>query len=389
MRLNGRHTFDKPLVMKPALPCFLLLLIQLSLTAQHPFKTRHLFIITTDGFRWQEIFTGADPDLINNTRYVRDTALIRRLYWDEDISLRRTRLMPFFWNVIAEKGQLYGNRIYDNKVDVRNLYKVSYPGYNEIFTGYTDPGIVINLPRYNHNVNILEFLNAKKQYQGKVVAFSSWNVFPFILNQERSQLPLNSGYETMTGEDRDSTIQLINRVQDNISPKTHCRHDWLTFMNAQEYIEQHHPSVVFIGLGETDEFAHSRHYDLYLQQATAIDKMISDLWYYVQTDPFYKDNTTLIITTDHGRGSRSYNWSNHSLLTPGSSQTWLAAIGPDVDPLGEIRTNQQIYEKQLAATITALLGEPFQSDHKIGKAISFTSSPFTNSIAGSKDLGSK
>jgi hypothetical protein len=375
--------------MKPAFFCFFLLLIQISLTAQQPFKTQHLFIITTDGFRWQEIFTGADPDLIANPRYVKDTTLLRRLFWDEDLSLRRVKLMPFFWNVIAAKGQLYGNRLYENKVNVSNLYKVSYPGYNEIFSGYADPRIVINLPRNNHNVNILEFLNAKKEYQGKVVAFSSWNVFPFILNQERNQLPLNSGYEPMTGEERDSTIGLINRVQDNISAKTHCRHDWLTFMNAQEYIEQHHPSVVFIGLGETDEFAHAHHYDLYLQQASAIDKMISDLWYYVQTDPFYKDNTTFIITTDHGRGSHVNNWSNHSLFTPGSAQTWLAVIGPDIEPLGEIKTNQQLYEKQLAATITRMLGEPFLSEHKTGMAIQFASSPYKNSFAGTKEAGSK
>jgi Type I phosphodiesterase / nucleotide pyrophosphatase len=374
--------------MKPAICCFFLVLTCLFLTAQTVSKTQHIFIITTDGFRWQELFTGADPDLIGNPKFVRDTALLRQLYWDEEVEKRRAMLMPFFWNVIAAKGQLYGNRLYENKVNVSNFYKVSYPGYNEIFTGYADPGIVLNLPRNNRNVNILEFLNAKKEYQGKVVAFSSWNVFPFILNEERNQLPMNSGYESMTGEDSDSTFQLINKVQENVSHKTHCRHDLLTFLNAQEYIEEHHPSVVFIGFGETDEFAHAHHYDLYLKQAATIDKMISDLWYYVQTDPFYKDNTTFIITTDHGRGNRSFNWSNHSLLTPGSAQTWLAVLGPEVEPLGEIKTNQQLYQKQLAATITRLLGEPFESTHRIGRAISFVAMPM-NGIADSHQMGGK
>ena len=364
--------------MKPALLCFFLALICYRSSAQLPSKTRHVFIITTDGFRWQEVFTGADPRLISDSRYVKDTALMRRLYWDEDPAGRRSKLMPFFWNVIATQGQLYGNRYYDNKVNVKNLYKISYPGYNEILTGYTDPGIVINLPRYNHNINILEFLNTKEAFHGKVVAFSSWNVFPFILNRERNQLPINSGYEPIQGEEGDSTFQLINQVQAGVVHKTHCRHDWLTFLNAREYVEEHHPSVVFIGLGETDEFAHAHHYDLYLQQAAAVDKMICDLWYFVQTDPFYKDQTTFIITTDHGRGSSNFNWSNHSLFTPGSAQTWLAVLGPDVEPVGEVKVNQQLYQKQLAATITGLLGEPFESPHKIGKAISFNSTPVTS-----------
>ena len=30
---------------------------------------RRLIIITFDGLRWQELFTGADPDLIENGRY--------------------------------------------------------------------------------------------------------------------------------------------------------------------------------------------------------------------------------------------------------------------------------------------------------------------------------
>ncbi|MES1159731.1 MAG: hypothetical protein ABUM51_03170, partial [Bacteroidota bacterium] len=50
--------------------------------SQPPPKTRHLFIITIDGFRWQEVFTGADPSLVANENYVKDTVLTRQLYWD-------------------------------------------------------------------------------------------------------------------------------------------------------------------------------------------------------------------------------------------------------------------------------------------------------------------
>jgi len=62
--------------------------------------------------------------------------------------------------------------------------------------------------------------------------------------------------------------------------------------------------MVFLGLGETDEFAHQGRYDQYLQKAHQFDQMIAELWYFVQTDPFYKDNTIFLITTDHGGGVR-------------------------------------------------------------------------------------
>ena len=355
--------------MKPISLLIALLFISLFTAAQNLPQTENIFIITTDGFRWQELFTGADSALINSTDVVEDTSIAKQMFWNRDVLARRKMLMPFFWNVIAKNGQLYGNRFFGNKSNAANPYKISYPGYNEIFTGYTDRNIIINYPKENPNINILEYLNKQEKYQGKVVAFSSWSVFPYILNEKRSGFTVNSGYENMQDENGDTTFQLINKLQDNVVEKNQTRYDWLTFLNAKEYIQQHHPKIVFIGLGETDEFAHEAHYDKYLQHANAVDKMISDLWYYVQTNSFYKNKTTFIITTDHGRGKKTFNWSNHSLFTNGSAQTWLAMIGPGITPLGEMKEEQQIYQKQIASTIALLLGQQFQTTHKIGKPL--------------------
>src|ERR1700730_9391124 len=137
-------TFGKPIKMKYFLP-YLAALLCLPATAQEPppsradhAKTKKLFIITIDGFRWQEIFTGADPLLIANSDYVRDTVLAGQLYWGSTPQARRKKLLPCFWRTIAEEGRIYGNRLLGNKVNVRNFYKISYPGYNEMFTGHTD-----------------------------------------------------------------------------------------------------------------------------------------------------------------------------------------------------------------------------------------------------------
>src|ERR1043165_1526158 len=114
--------------------CILLMLLAgaicLSVAAQPAARTKHLFIITIDGFRWQEVFTGADPLLVGNPEYVRDTALTREMYWDSSAEVRRKKLLPFFWGTLAERGRLYGNRLNGNKVNVRNWLRISYPGYN-------------------------------------------------------------------------------------------------------------------------------------------------------------------------------------------------------------------------------------------------------------------
>ncbi len=339
------------------------------LTIAQAQETKNVFIITIDGFRWQEIFNGADSSLINDPQYVQDTALIKQSYWCADVTERRKKLMPFFWNVISANGQLYGNRQFNNNVNVTNFFKISYPGYSEIITGYPDPLTIPNIPIRNRNTNILEYLNDMPAYHNKVAAFTSWNIFPYIFNKKRSGFIQNSGYENLDETDSSETNTLINEVQDGIVKKTHTRHDELTFLSSMEYVKQHKPRVVFLGFGETDEFAHVGKYDMYLTQAAKIDRMIAELWYYVQTDPYYKNTTTFIITTDHGRGKKPSSWHTHGLFTKGSGDAWLALIGPDVTPGGEMKIAQQHYQKQIAATVAALLGERFAANHIVAGAI--------------------
>ncbi|HEY6899091.1 MAG TPA: alkaline phosphatase family protein [Puia sp.] len=361
--------------MKSILPVLVALLPAFSSRAQEArlsaaapaARTKHLVIITIDGFRWQEVFTGADPKLVANEDYVQDTALTKSLYWDSSAELRRRKLMPFFWNTIAEKGSLYGNRLAGNKVNVRNWYKISYPGYNEILTGHTDAFSSPNLAINNRHVNVLEYLNASTEYRGKVAVFTSWNVFPYILNESRSHLPVNSGYERLN-EKGVADAALIDSVQGTMRP-ARTRHDMLTFLSAREYMQLHHPSVLFLGFGETDECAHDGRYDLYLQKAADLDRMIADLWYAIQTDPYYKDSTTLLITTDHGRSWKPNKWTTHGFWAEGSGETWMAVLGPDIQPEGELRRHGQVYQKQIAATIASLLGDPVAPGHPPGRAI--------------------
>jgi phosphoglycerol transferase MdoB-like AlkP superfamily enzyme len=124
--------------------------------------------------------------------------------------------------------------------------------------------------------------------------------------------------------------------------------------------------VVYLALGETDEHAHHGRYDLYLEQANAIDRQIAKLWHWIQSTPGYKDNTTILITTDHGRGSRDSKWTSHSAFIQGSSQTWLALLGPGIEPLGEMKEEQQFFQYQIAKTIASLVGEPYQAGMKVG-----------------------
>ncbi|MBO9659633.1 MAG: hypothetical protein J7527_12490, partial [Chitinophagaceae bacterium] len=52
--------------------------------SQPPIKVKpaqNLIIVTIDGFRWQELFGGADEQLISNEKYTADAETMKTLYW--------------------------------------------------------------------------------------------------------------------------------------------------------------------------------------------------------------------------------------------------------------------------------------------------------------------
>jgi hypothetical protein len=211
--------------MKHTLVVFCVLLF-LSGISQSSSKTKNVFIVTIDGIRCQEIFKGGDPMIINNAHYTADIDLAKLMYLDSSIEQNRKKLLPFFWNVIQQRGQLYGNRLYKNKVNVSNSYKFSYTGYNEILTGYPDIYVSSNEPKNNLNINVLEYLNSFDEFRNKVVAFTSWDIFPYILNKKRSGLKVNSGYDSVE-ENGSFDVQLFNKAQENlINEKTGTRQDF-------------------------------------------------------------------------------------------------------------------------------------------------------------------
>lgn len=316
-----------------------------------------LFIITLDGLRWQEIFSGADPSLSAHPNYNADVALTQALYSAPSPEERRKKLMPFFWNVIAAQGELYGNRTHGNKMDVANPYALSYPGYNELLTGTVDPTLFGNGKVANPNLTLLDHLAATQTYRGKVAAFASWDAFSYILNREKSNVYINSGFDNIRSASLTQTESLLNHLQEGVEDNKNTRQDEITFLSCKAYIQKHQPSVVLLALGGTDEAAHEKQYDRYLAQASNADRMIGELWQYLQTLPAYAGKTSFLITTDHGRGSTARNWHTHGIFTKGSSQTWMALLGKGIRTGGEQKAEGQQYQKNLKDLMLRLLSQ--------------------------------
>ena len=348
---------------------FVILALQSMVALAQSHKTENVIIVTLDGMRWQEVFGGVDSALMNDPRYTHEQKEVKALLWNDDIAERRKKLLPFLWGTVSKDGQLYGNRNIGNKTDNANRYKFSYPGYNEIFTGYPDTAVNSNDKIPNKNTNVLEFINAQKEYAGKVAAFSTWDVMPYFLNKWRNGLFTNADQDTIrfnTG-----TAKLINDIQVLSMKPNGERLDVVTYIAAREYLKEYKPKVLYISFDETDEYAHHGNYNYYLGAAHAEDAMLADIWKTVQSMPEYKNKTTLIVTCDHGRGDKiKEQWRDHGEKVEDAGHIWIAAIGPDTTPVGEMKTQILLYQKQIAPTIAALLGFTFHPDHGTAEPIS-------------------
>lgn len=346
-----------------------LLLFATNVFSQQNFKTKNVIIITLDGLRWQEVFTGADSTLLNNKEINKSIESTRKRFWNANTDDRRKALMPFFWGTIGQHGQVYGNRYSGNLVNVSNPYWFSYPGYSEIFCGFVDDSVNTNDLKYNPNVNVLEVINKYEGFKGKVAAFSSWDAFPYILNDKRSGLMVNSAFQKQTpvSPNADLLNQLQLQLPDILGG---VRLDAVTFYQGFEYLKSQKPRVLYLSFDETDDFAHEGRYDLYLNAMNYEDGFIKELWQWIQSQPEYKDKTTMLITVDHGRGEGNPGWRHHGRKSVNSDQTWFAIIGPDSPVLGEVKDNNQYYSNQFAQTIATLLGVKYTGQRQTGKYIS-------------------
>ena len=340
----------------------------LVITTKAQTKTENLVIVTLDGMRWQEVFGGIDTALVGNKKFTMDSAGISHRLWDNDVTIRRRKLFPFLWGTIGQDGQVYGNRWAGNLVNNANKYWFSYPGYNEIFTGYPDSLVNSNAKVWNKNTNVLEFINQQKDFADKVAVFGSWDVFPYIFNTQRSKLLVNADSDSLKFNTPE--LKLLNEMQSLSAEPLGERLDVFTYFAAKEYLKSYQPKVLYIGFDETDDFAHAGLYDQYLKSAHAEDGMLADLWKYIQSSPKYKNKTTLIVTCDHGRGDKVKEyWQHHGPYIEDAGQIWIAAIGPDTKPLGEVKEKETLYQEQLAATFAKLVGLNFKAEHPVAKPI--------------------
>jgi hypothetical protein len=326
-------------------------------------RTQNVVLIVTDGLRWQEVFTGADSTILfGDPRALGDTLAVRSRFWRPTATGRREALLPFLWGVVARDGQIFGNLSAGSRVEVSNGLKFSYPGYNEMIAGVADPRIDRNDYGPNPNLTVFEWLGRQPPFRGRVSALATWDAFADIFARQRTGVFVHAGWEPPYATPRNASDSLLNRMYaTTFRLWDNNAYDSFTQAVVMRHLPERRPRVVFIGYGETDEWAHAGRYDRTLASAHAVDGYLRELWSFVQSHPVYRDRTSLIVTTDHGRGRTTKDWTNHGRTVEGAEEMWVAVIGPDTRALGERRNVPAVTQAQIASTIAALLGLDYRS----------------------------
>ena len=325
---------------------------------------RTVVLIVADGLRWQEIFTGADSTLMNSAHggIWADSTMLQRQYWRATSGERREILFPFLWGVVAKRGQIFGNQNEGSVAHVTNGMAFSYPGYNEMLTGAPDKRIDSNQFGVNPNITVFEWLNGTPEFRDRVAAFATWNTFKDIFNVKRSHLPLHVGFDPPYSGKLTPRQELLSELY-LTTTRLDDEDNYDAFMQIPllDFVKTGKARVLFVGYGETDNWAHQGRYDLVLASAREFDSDVEQLWSAFQSMPQYRGKTTFIITTDHGRGSGLVEWKEHGVDEKGSENVWIAVMGPDTPALGERRNVAPVTQAQIASTIALLLGKDFRA----------------------------
>jgi hypothetical protein len=144
--------------------------------------------------------------------------------------------------------------------------------------------------------------------------------------------------------------------------------DELSVYIAKRLMQQEAPSLLWITMHDID-IAHAGAYSLYIEGIRRTDRLCSELWKAIQSEPEYAGNTTMFILPDFGRDSDDdaggNGFQHHRTGDALSRTTWMLAAGPGIRE--GVVYDRAVDSTDLVPTLGALFG--FSASMSVGKPI--------------------
>ena len=307
--------------------------------------TPRVILIALDGVRWQEVFLGVDEALARSAGMS-----------PEDIVPAR-QLLPAIWSRVIDRGVAIGAPG-GPQVLASGPEFVSLPGYQELLGGHPATTCGGNGCPPIARATLLDQARARFG-ASQVAAIASWEPVERATSIDNAGFALSVGRHGGAGRARLRVDACTAALLDTgaavpSSPGWHdYRPDRYTAALALAYLAAVRPRVLFVALGDTDEYGHEGDYGAYLESLRAIDRFVGAL--FAQLDGMGDDGaaTTVLLTADHGW---SWDFTSHGSAVPESARSWLLAAGGDVPRRGVIKARAPHVLADVAPTVRALLG---------------------------------
>ena len=144
--------------------------------------------------------------------------------------------------------------------------------------------------------------------------------------------------------------------------------DELSVYVARQLMRQLAPSLLWITLHDID-VAHAGTYSLYIDGIQRSDRLCSEIWQMIQSEPEYAGKTTMFILPDFGRDSDEAAGGNgfqhHRTGDAFSRTTWMLVRGAGVRE--NVIVDRPVESTDLVPTLGGLFG--FSPDRSHGKAL--------------------
>ena len=318
-------------------------LLAVALPVAPPARTENLVVVTLDGVRWQDVFYGVDPSL----------AMAYGLRAEEVVP--GAALMPEL-HALAAAGRAYGMDVPMRAVDP----PVSLPGYLAIFAG-GDPWCDSNDCERTTARTFLDDARERLATRAEDVAvFASWERYDLAATSAPGRIVVSVGRHggATRGKVAGDAGRVLAGAADDacedvdlcgaagaprrqpicLSAPAACnaddyRPDAATGAAALRYLEAEWPRVLVVGLGDTDEYGHADDLREYLRAMRSADAFLGELRGVLARSGTYGERTTVIVTTDHGRGG---SFAYHGRREPESARVWMVAWGGAFAPSGPV-----------------------------------------------------
>jgi hypothetical protein len=319
--------------------------------APGPQATRRLVLVTIDGTRWQEIFRGVDAGMAQPGRVP---------------VLRAAQLLPNIHRRMIEGGIAIGAPGAGEPISASGPAFISLPGYQELLSGRPASSCTSNhCPAVTKPTLLDDARTALGWSLDEVAAITSWERLERATSVDNRTIVLSAGRTHGPTRDRVRVNPCAGALLDsssNVSPwpgHADYRPDRYTAALALEYLRAKQPRLLFVGLGDTDEFGHAGDYRGYLLSLMQLDRFIGALFDALDGMGQPGAETTVLLTTDHG-------WSDgfqvHGAEAPESARVWLLAAGGAIPARGAIAAKHPHTLASIAPTAGALLGLPRQAE---------------------------